>query len=554
MATTDQVRTAVVLTALPIEFQAVREHLVDVTERIHPAGTMFYIGRLPGGQRRVALVEVGSGNRDAAVIAERAVSFLQPEFQLDLLAFVGIAGGLHSDITLGDVIVPPKVHAYHGGMEDDVGFHARPDGGQASHRLLQFAKHIARGDTWWKSVPEVSRPVRVRFRPIAAGDVVVNSRESPVARLIQRHYNDAAAIEMESAGLANASHLNDSIPFIVVRGISDAASGDKYATDREGWQTRAARHAAAFAVALLTELPLVNTRPSGQAVAPINVAPAAVESWQGGAEVRIGDHEYLLVDDDHLLELTTATGAVIRQARGLRNTSRSAHVWLRQVRARSSTAELDALVAEQALRIDLPAVRGLPTLAQFHRDERVASLVYGWPTSRSTGAPCDTLAALGGGRLPMDRVRVCRLFTGMAGLCSALTALHDRGLAHRYLLPAGIIEHDDGTLVLRDLGLAARKYESGDAPPGYGAPEQSRRSLHRPGPGTDVFQLGAVTYHLITGHLPNPVNPLPLNHFRPDLPDRCGVAVDAALRAEPAARPDARALGQEFRAACRELG
>lgn len=551
MATTEQARTAVVLTALPVEFQAVREHMVDVTERIHPAGTMFYIGRLPGGPRWVALVEVGPGNRDAAVIAERAVSLLQPE----LLAFVGIAGGLQDDIALGEVVVPPQVHAYHGGLEDDDGFHARPRGGQVSSRLLQFAKHIARGDTWWKAVPGVSEPIGVRFRPIAAGDVVVNSRDSPTARLIRRHYNDAAAIEMESAGLANASQLNESIPFIVVRGISDAASGDKYATDRAGWQPRAARHAAAFAVALLTELPLVNTgprMPSEQVVAPVNVAPVA--AWQGGADVRVGEDEYVLVDDEHLLARTTADGAVIRQARGLRITSRSAPVWLRQVRARASTAELDALVAEHALRVDLPQDQGLPALAQFQRDERVATLVYGWPTSRSTGAPCETLEALAGGRLPMDRLRVRRLLTGMSGLCTTLAVLRDRGLAHRRLTPAGMIEHDDGTLSLRDLGLAARPYEAGEAPPDFGAPEQSRRSLHRPGPGTDGYQLGAVTYRLVTGQLPNPVHPLPLNHFRPDLPARCGAVVDAALSADPAARPDIRALGREFRAASRELG
>jgi nucleoside phosphorylase len=80
--------------------------MVDVTERIHPAGTMFYIGRLPGAKRRVALVEVGPGNRDAAVLTERAISFLQPEFPLELLVFVGVAGGPQSDIALGDVVVP----------------------------------------------------------------------------------------------------------------------------------------------------------------------------------------------------------------------------------------------------------------------------------------------------------------------------------------------------------------------------------------------------------------------------------------------------------------
>lgn len=531
--------------------------MVDVLERIHHAGTMFYVGRLPGARRRVALVEVGPGNREAAVVTERAISFLQPEFQLELLVFVGIAGGLKPDIGLGEVVVPPHIHAYHGGLEDGEGFHARPRGWSVSHRLLQRARDVARGDTWWKSLRDVSGPVAVHFRPIAAGDVVVNSRESATARLIRRHYNDAAAVEMESAGFANASQLNDTLPFIVVRGVSDAADGHKYRTDGEGWQPRAARHAAAFAMTLLTELPPRDTghRPvAGQVVAPVTVAPAAVETWAGGAEVRVDGHEYLLVDDDQLSERTGADGAVVRQARGLRVMATPAHVWLRQVRARSSTAELDALVAEQALRVELPAGRGFPTLVQFHRDEHVASLVYRWPTSRSTGAPCDTLAVLGADRLPMDRFRVRRLLTGLAGLCTTLAVLHDRGLAHRRLTPAGIVEQDDGTLVLRDLGLAARKYSSGEAPPDYGAPEQSRRGPHRPGPGTDVFQLGAVTYHLVTGQLPYPVNPLPLNHFRLDLPDRLGAVVDAALRAEPASRPDARTLGRELRAAGSELG
>ncbi|HYQ63655.1 hypothetical protein [Actinophytocola sp.] len=556
MVTTDQARTAVVLTALGVEFQAVRKYLVDVTERIHPAGTMFYVGRLPGAQRRVALVEVGPGNRDAAVATERAISYLQPEFQLELLAFVGIAGRLKPDIVLGDVVVPPHIHSYHGGLEDDEGFHARPRGWSVSHRLLQRAKDVARSDTWWKSLSDVSEPVKVHFRPIAAGDVVVNSSDSPIARLIRLHYNDAAAVEMESAGFANASQLNDSLPFIVVRSVSDTAGGDKYKTDREGWQPRAAERAAAFAVALLTELPVVEAgprAPSGHVVAPV-VVPAAPQMWAGGADVRIGDHEYLLVDDEYLLERTSADGSVIRQARGLRTMSAPAHVWLRQVRARSGTAELDALVAEHVLRANLPAVRGLPTPAQFHRQEHVVSLAYRWPTSLSSGAPCDTLAALVVGQVSLDRFRVYRILTGLAGLCTTLAALHDRGHSHRRLTPAGIIEMDDGTLVLRDLGLAARSYESGEAPPEYGAPEQSRRSPHHPGPGTDVFQIGAVTYHLVTGHLPSPVNPLPLNHFRPDLPARLGAVVDAALRAEPSARPDARAFGQELRAAGREHG
>jgi hypothetical protein len=49
------------------------------------------------------------------------------------------------------------------------------------------------------------------------------------------------------------------------------------------------------------------------------------------------------------------------------------------------------------------------------------------------------------------------------------------------------------------------------------------------------------------------VNPLPLGHFRPELPQRCGRVVDAAISAEPAARPGITALGQGFRAAGKDI-
>lgn len=56
---------------------------------------------------------------------------------------------------------------------------------------------------------------------------------------------------MEAAGVAQAAHLNDSLPVVVVRGISDRADGGKVAADGAGWQPRAVINAAAFAVALL---------------------------------------------------------------------------------------------------------------------------------------------------------------------------------------------------------------------------------------------------------------------------------------------------------------
>jgi hypothetical protein len=62
-----------------------------------------------------------------------------------------------------------------------------------------------------------------------------------------------------------------------------------------------------------------------------------------------------------------------------------------------------------------------------------------------------------------------------------------------------------------------------------------------------VFQLAALAYHLLTGQLPSAVNPLPLRHYRPDLPESIGRAVDAALSPDPSARPGMGVLGAAFR-------
>ena len=44
---------------------------------------------------------------------------------------------------------------------------------------------------------------------------------------LREHYNDAVAVEMEAAGVAQAGHLNDGLPAIMVRGISDYADEDQ---------------------------------------------------------------------------------------------------------------------------------------------------------------------------------------------------------------------------------------------------------------------------------------------------------------------------------------
>ncbi|RLK24441.1 nucleoside phosphorylase [Micromonospora sp. M71_S20] len=239
----------VILTALDLEYAAVRNQLTDLRVRRHPAGTRFEVGRISQSDCRVALGLVGKGNHPAAVLAERAMA----EFSPAAVLFVGVAGGLWPNIRLGDVVVASKIYAYHGGTSEDDGLKARPKAWEIPHEADQIAHHVDRSAGWRRGLPVGAAP-KVHFGPIAAGEVVQDSGISEQARWIRQHYNDAVAIEMEAAGVAQAGHLNRALPVVVVRGISDHADGSKAATDGQDWQPKAARHAAAFATALAREL------------------------------------------------------------------------------------------------------------------------------------------------------------------------------------------------------------------------------------------------------------------------------------------------------------
>lgn len=244
-----ETRVAVVLTALDTEYDAVRRHLKDVEKYRHGAGTRFEIGTVDGTTCRIVLGLTGVGNHSAAVLAERAIQ----EFSPLVVLFAGVAGALRDKVDLGDVVVGSQVYAYHGGTSEDDGLKARPRGWEAPHGISQAAHEVARSGAWIRRLPPASGSPKVRFGPIAAGEIVQKSRISREAQWIREHYNDAMAIEMEAAGVAQAGHLNNA-PVAIVRGISDRADDGKTSTNDGTWQPRAAANAAAFAIELAVEL------------------------------------------------------------------------------------------------------------------------------------------------------------------------------------------------------------------------------------------------------------------------------------------------------------
>lgn len=244
-----QDKPIVILTALSVEYEAIKRHLTKIRPAKHPTGTIYEVGVLPGGQATpVALIQAGIGNVGAGIETERAISYFRPSHAF----FVGVGGGI-KDVSLGDVVVATKTYGYERG-KDAVDFKSRPDVWHSSYDMVQLSQKIAREDAWQSLIREtpVSRP-RALIAPIAAGEKVVSSTRSDTYRLLRKRFSDAVAVEMEGLGLLQAGHAHPRISMLVVRGISDLIDG-KDESDAKNWQAHASANAAAFVSMVISEI------------------------------------------------------------------------------------------------------------------------------------------------------------------------------------------------------------------------------------------------------------------------------------------------------------
>lgn len=241
---------AVILTALPLEYKAVRCHLSDTVEIVHPRGTVYEQGFFSSGENhcKVGIVEIGAGNAGAAMEAERAINF----FNSSIIMFIGIAGGV-KDVSIGDVVAATKIYGYESGKAK-TSLLARPDVGNTSYSLEQRARAEAKKKDWIIRLGKTYDGVipRVFVGPIVAGEKVVASSRSEIYKFIRSNYSDAVAVEMEGRGFLEATHANPQVAAIVIRGISDLID-EKSITDALGSQEIAARNASAFGFEILAK-------------------------------------------------------------------------------------------------------------------------------------------------------------------------------------------------------------------------------------------------------------------------------------------------------------
>lgn len=121
------------------------------------------------------------------------------------------------------------------------------------------------------------------------------------------------------------------------------------------------------------------------------------------------------------------------------------------------------------------------------------------------GEPLDEVLRARGRLEPLEAVRVAR------DVARGLAVIHAQGLVHRDLKPANVVLGPDGTAKIVDFGVSRDSFLSGITAPGqllgttlYMAPERlvGDDDADEDDPRGDLWALGAVLYHLVTGAPP----------------------------------------------------
>lgn len=197
-----------IIGAMDEEVNQIKDLLENV-EITKQAGMEFYKGVLSG--KNVVIVRSGIGKINAAICTQ----ILADRFKVSAIINTGIAGSLHSEINIGDIVLSVDalqhdVDAVAFGYE--IGVIPRMDTSifNADKKLIELAE---------KCCHKACEDLTVHKGRVVSGDQFISSKEKK--DWLQKTFGGYCT-EMEGAAIAHAAYLNN-IPFLIIRAISDKA-------------------------------------------------------------------------------------------------------------------------------------------------------------------------------------------------------------------------------------------------------------------------------------------------------------------------------------------
>ncbi|WP_037465375.1 5'-methylthioadenosine/adenosylhomocysteine nucleosidase [Shimazuella kribbensis] len=199
-----------IIGAMDVEIEQLLRNMED-TKSKNIYGNQFITGIL--ANMTVAVTKSGVGKVNAALSAHTMIK----EYNVTSIIFIGVAGALHPELNIGDMIVS-TVCQEHDIDASTLGF---PRGTvpfqqiseyPADSKLVQIALKSASELKWTESVT-------IRTGKVLSGDQFISD-----ASLVEFLHQELAGdcVEMEGAAVAHVCYFTN-IPYVVIRSMSDRA-------------------------------------------------------------------------------------------------------------------------------------------------------------------------------------------------------------------------------------------------------------------------------------------------------------------------------------------
>ena len=200
-----------IITAMTEEFEVIEELMKNI-KIVKKYNLKLYTGII--NEKEVVLVKCGVGKVNSA----RTTQILIDTFAIDYIINVGVAGSLNDNLEIGDILIGKELVQH----DFDITAAGHPKGyiskelGReffSNDKLIEKCKDIIKNDI---------KDINIKIGKIATGDVFC--QEISLKNEIIKEFN-ADCVEMEGASIAQVCTLC-SIPFIVIRSISDKPNGN----------------------------------------------------------------------------------------------------------------------------------------------------------------------------------------------------------------------------------------------------------------------------------------------------------------------------------------
>ncbi|MBE5825337.1 MAG: 5'-methylthioadenosine/adenosylhomocysteine nucleosidase [Butyrivibrio sp.] len=227
-----------IIGAMEVEVETLKAAM-DIKNTVKKASMEFFEGTI--GATQVVVVRSGICKVNAGI----CVQILADTFGVTHVLNTGAAGSLDARINIGDIVlstdacyhdVDATIFGYRKGEIPQLGTQVFA----ADKELIEKAKEAI-----GKAAPDLG----IFEGRVCSGDQFISSQE--VKDAIKADFGGMCT-EMEGAGIAQACYLN-SIPFVIIRAISDKADGSDI-MDYPEFEKKAAHDCAALVLELLKTL------------------------------------------------------------------------------------------------------------------------------------------------------------------------------------------------------------------------------------------------------------------------------------------------------------